>query len=299
MAGPLNRRRTGIVQILMSGFCFGTLGVMGKFAYGLGLNPGEFLVFRFLLGAFFQITFLAIFRRAELKMPLRSLMACAVLGAAGYACFSSCFFIALTSLSTSLTVLLLYVYPVIVAVGAFWIYGERLEADKWLSLPLAVLGLVLLVWGDISVRSPIAIFFGLGAAVMYSAYILASRRWLRGLPLLGAAAYIQLFAGLALAVFHWRDPAQIAAHFVAAWPQLLVVALIGSATAMTLFLLGLQKLKAWEVSLLSTAEPLSAILLAAIIFGERLSWVQTLGAIAVLSAFVWLAMPRRTHLTQV
>ena len=57
--------------------------------------------------------------RALFRVPLVDLGKCAVLGVLGYAVFSSCFFEALNGLSASLTVLLLYTYPVIVALGAW------------------------------------------------------------------------------------------------------------------------------------------------------------------------------------
>jgi drug/metabolite transporter (DMT)-like permease len=61
--------------------------------------------------------------------------------------------------------------------------------------------------------------------------------------------------------------------------------------AMMLFLAGLQKLKSWEVSILSTTEPLTGVLLAVCLLGEKLRLAQMLGAIAVLAALVWIARP--------
>jgi len=61
---------------------------------------------------------------------------------------------------------------------------------------------------------------------------------------------------------------------------------------MTLFLAGLQKLRNWEVSVLSTAEPVTGIALAFLFLNESMSIQQLVGGTLVLSAFVALSWPR-------
>ena len=70
-------------------------------------------------------------------------------------------------------------------------------------------------------------------------------------------------------------------------------AILSTALPITLFLSGLQKLKNSEASILSTVEPLTAIAAAYLILGERPSFVQTLGAIAVLGTLVVVATAKR------
>src|SRR5690606_11835751 len=141
----------------------------------------------------------------RLALPRRQLFACAALGVAGYAVFSSFFFHALDGLSASLTVLLLYTFPAMVAAGGWVFFGERIPRERWLALPLVMAGLAGLVWGEHYVSRPVAVVFGVLAAVFYAAYILGSSRWLKGTDALASAAWIQLFAGLALAPLFWRD----------------------------------------------------------------------------------------------
>ncbi|MGL1654881.1 hypothetical protein ACSTIC_23635, partial [Vibrio parahaemolyticus] len=44
----MRQRTLGILQVTFAGFCFGFLGVLGKWAYALGLSSGELLSLRFL-----------------------------------------------------------------------------------------------------------------------------------------------------------------------------------------------------------------------------------------------------------
>ncbi|MBC7531219.1 MAG: EamA family transporter [Oligoflexus sp.] len=70
--------------------------------------PGELLSLRFLLAALMTFAFLALRLPKRIRLSRRELLSCAILGVFGYAVFSFCFFTALTGLSASLTVLLLY-----------------------------------------------------------------------------------------------------------------------------------------------------------------------------------------------
>lgn len=289
MVGMKSERQIGIAQILLSGLCFGFLGLFGKLAYAQGITPGEFLTFRFLIGAFFSGVLAVISDRKALHLNSKTIATCAVLGTTGYAVFSSCFFYALKGLSSSLTVLLLYTYPLIVTAGAWLLFNEKINRRKTFALPLAMIGLILLIWGDVRVYEPSAIGFGLAAAFFYAFYILASSRFLKGVNPLAAVTYIQAAAGIALAALHLRGLARDPQIFLNSWPLLLATGLVCSTTAMGLFLAGLRRLKNWEVSVLSTSEPMSNIALAFVFLGESFSMLQALGALGILGAFLLVA----------
>jgi drug/metabolite transporter (DMT)-like permease len=227
--------------------------------------------------------------RRALHLNSKTVATCALLGTTGYAVFSSCFFHALKGLSASLTVLLLYTYPLIVTMGAWLLFNEKINRQKIFALPLVLIGLALLIWGDVKVYEPSAIAFGLAAAFFYALYILASSHFLKDVNPLAAVAYIQIFAGFALSAFHLHNPSRNLEILMNAWPLLLGAGLICSTAAMGLFLAGLKKLKNWEVSVLSTSEPISNITLAIIFLSESFSMTQALGAFGILGAFVLVA----------
>lgn len=290
-----NERNLGIAQVLLSGVCFGFLGLFGKTAFARGLTPGEFLSLRFLLGGIILLGFLIVSRPKSLAVPSRQIGVCALLGIFGYALFSSCFFQALNGLSASLTVLLLYTYPVIVTLAAWAFFGEAVPRSKWLALPMVMAGLALLIWGDFQVLDSTALIFGFASALFYAAYILASSRWLQNMDSLVAVTYIQLAAGLVLGTLYWRDFSRFLNVLQAQLPLLSATALIGSVAAMSLFLAGLKRLKSWEVSLLSTAEPVTGVLIAVSFLHERLTVQQVFGAAAILAAFIMISRKSNDH----
>ncbi|RZA08729.1 MAG: DMT family transporter [Proteobacteria bacterium] len=278
-------RRIGILEILLSGFCFGFLGVLGKWAFAYGLSPGEYLGWRFLTASGALSLFLAIKNPRAFILPRPQILRCLGLGAGGYAVFSSCFFSALNGLSASLTVLLLYTYPVLVCLGAALFFGERLRRLQLIALPLVIAGLAMLVWGEFKIRDPRYLAFGAMAAIFYSLYILASSRWLKNVPALSSTFYIMLGAGITLGVVNLRHlPAQ-----PQAWGVIAATALVSTLLAMGFFLSALQKISSAEVSILSAAEPVTGIALAVILLGENLSALQWLGGALVLAGMLLVA----------
>jgi drug/metabolite transporter (DMT)-like permease len=284
-------RQVGILQVLVSGVCFGFLVLFGKWAFAAGLTPGEFLCLRFLTASLLLFLWLFTMNRGALRLPLKTILHCAGLGIFGYALFSSFFFYALQGLSASLTTLLLYTYPVIVSVAAWILFKERLSLVTSLALPIVSAGLCLLIAAQFQVFATRALLFGFLSAVFYSLYILVSSRVLRGIAPLTSTFYIMLFAGIALALLHLRG------HTIAVIPAacwiVLATAVIGTLAAMSLFLAGLQKLSSGEVSILSTAEPVTGVILAAAFLGERLLPVQWIGAALILAGMILVGRAKR------
>lgn len=290
-----NARKLGIVQISLSGMCFGFLGTFGKILIDAGLSSGEVLFVRFLCAAciLWPIVWIRFPRQWILKP--RQIAVCALLGMAGYAVFSSWYFIALKGISASLAVLLLYTYPVIVSAYGWIFWGQKIPKEKRTSIPLALIGLISLVWGEFSVEKNSALLFGIGAAFLYAAYILISSRLLKGVHPLVSVTYVISFAALGLGCFYLDRPSTLVSLTLQHWTMVTGLVIVSTVGAMSLFLAGLQKLHPWEVSLLSTFEPLMGVAMANIFLGEHLTWLQLFGALSVILALVIVSLrPKQT-----
>ncbi|MGB7922154.1 MAG: EamA family transporter [Pyrinomonadaceae bacterium] len=290
----LSRPVVGAIQVIASAVGYGLLGIFGKRAYEAGMKPGELLALRFILASTALWAYVLIARRSVLRLSIRQLLACVCLGVFGYAVFSTLYFRALEGLSASLTVLLLYTNPVIVTVGSWLLFKERVTRAQWLALPVTLAGLVMLLWGGLSIGRPIAIVFALGSAIIYSAYILATSRLLSSVNPLAAGLYIMTAATVALVL--WTPSALQRAHELngAAWGSITGLALISTVGPMVLFLMGLEKLTNTETSLLNAVEPVTATVAAAVLLGERLTLTQVMGGLLVLFALAISTLFRRS-----
>jgi drug/metabolite transporter (DMT)-like permease len=298
-------RSSGSLLCLGSGAAFGAMAVFGKLAYGEGATVGTLLAVRFALAAaLFWAVVLALGEARDLRSLSRGDVGRGLaLGACGYALQAGCFFAALERIDASLLSLLLYTFPAIVAVAAVAIGRERVDGRRTASLALACGGLALVVGGaGAGALDPIGVALGLGAAVVYSTYILSSEgiagrmqpRVLSALVCTGAAAALTVGSAL----LGELRPGELT---IAGWGWLTCVAVVSTVAAVTLFFAGLQRVGPTTASILATVEPLATVLLAFLVFGEVLGLVQLIGGALVLGGVLVLhvRLPRsrraRTH----
>ena len=290
----INSRKIGFIQIILSGMCFGFLGYFGKKAYQLNITPGELLSLRYFISAMITGIYLLstkASRKSLFSLTRFEIISSLLLGICGYALFSSFFFIALTGLSASLTVLLLYTYPVMVVLLSRLFLKEHIGFQGFIALVLVSIGLVGLVWGEWSVSQPRFLLFGLGAAFFYALYIIFSRKYLSTTPAIPSSFYVQLGAGVVLSCINFSHnlvrPFEILnQHYL----MIISMAVLCSLLAMTLFLAGLQKITSSEASILSTTEPISGVLIATLLLGEKIEFIQICGALLILGGLILTAL---------
>jgi len=292
MTNNLNNRAIGFIQIILSGICFGALGFFGKKAYQANILPGELLALRYSISALITFTIILLINPKSLLLSRFEMISSLLLGIFGYALFSNMFFIALSGLSASLTVLLLYTYPVMVAILSQFILKEKLDKKSYLALFLTSLGMLGLVWGEWSVSDKKYILIGLGSAFFYSLYIMYSRKYLKDVKALPSSFYVQLGAGFILSSIHFSSLSRPLEIIQEHGFLVVSMAIICSLFAMTLFLAGLRSLTSSEASILSTTEPLSGVIMAILFLGENLSLLQLGGGCLILGGMILLGLKK-------
>jgi drug/metabolite transporter (DMT)-like permease len=132
------------------------------------------------------------------------------------------------------------------------------------------------------------LLFGLATAAIYATYILTGRVLLREVPAVVATAVIATTAGITLTA------AGIAAgqmHALTPGGYALAgsMAVVATAIPATLFLAGLARIGATRAAIISTLEPVTTVVLAALLLGEALGAVRLAGGAVVLVAAIVVA----------
>jgi drug/metabolite transporter (DMT)-like permease len=153
---------------------------------------------------------------------------------------------------------LTYLAPVLVALAAPRLLGERITRPVVIAMALAVPGTVLLARPSADVPAA-GVAFALGAAVTFAALLLVAKHTVAGLGGLRLARAQFTGAALVLAPFalvsDWGSP-------TASWAWLLVLGVVHTGLGWGLFFTALDRLSATLSSLLGTLEPVSAALFA-------------------------------------
>ena len=159
------------------------------------------------------------------------------------------------------------------------------------ALALAVGGVGLTLLGPgVGAVSGIGVLFGLGSAVVYTVYFFGmdtlptrtDRIAATALICTGAAA-AHIVVGSLRGVFDWRPPADLLVWVIA-------MAGVSTVLAMMMLLTGIRGAGASIASVVSCLEPITAVLLGAVLFADPFGPVQWLGTAGVVAAVVLLGL---------
>jgi drug/metabolite transporter, DME family len=229
-------------------------------------------------------------RATRLRAETRGAREWALLGAFGItdALNAALYFGALQTTSVSVAVLTHYAAPLFVAVSAPLVLRERRQPRVLPAVLLGFAGLTLLLapWNARSSDARLleGALMGLGSAVFYAASVLFNKR------------LSQSFSAPEMIVYHMPTALLLLALLVPAggWvlheqavPWLLLGALGPGALGGVLFMRCLARVPAAHASTLTLLEPVTALLLEALAWGESLPLTGLVGAAAILTAGVW------------
>lgn len=279
----------GMALITLAALTWGTIGVAVDLLYGLAeTNPLSVGLLRLLLAApAMLIACRLVVGPGMLRITRRHLAVMALIGAA-FAGYQVCYFAAILRLGVATAVLInICSAPVITALLARAVLGERLSRSVLLAMGGALLGTALLVGGAPAAASLDDLLIGaslaLGAGLCYSVVGLGSRAVAPHYhPLQPLAVAFSLGAILLL-------PAALAGGLIlsyppAGWGLLIYLGVVPTALAYVLYLRGLRSVPATVAATISLLEPLGSTLLAVALLGERLGGVAIIGAALLLAS---------------
>jgi drug/metabolite transporter (DMT)-like permease len=274
----LSTRLSGVLLVALSATCFAAMPVFARTMYADGGDPSTLLLLRFVLAAGLLLV-LAVRRAAR---PTGATLVGLVLLGALYVCQSLAYFTALTMTAASLLGLLLYVYPVVVALLASMLFHIPLTRARIASLAVALAGAALTI-GPVGDGNWLGIGLGMASALIYAGYILIATRLTRSVDPVWSSAIItasaaSIFGALALARGVALPMSSIG------WAAVGAIALISTVVAILSFLAGLTRVGPTDAATLSTLEPAMTALLAVALLGESLAPVQIVGGALIVSA---------------
>lgn len=281
---PAPNRLAGILLVVFSATGFGTLAILGKYALAEGMDTPSILFVRFTLAAVLMLGLLAVRRE---KLPRgRILFILAGMGGIGYVGQAMAYLTALRYASAGLVALLLYLYPVFVAVLSAVVLREPLTRVKVLALGLALLGTALTVnpQGGQVIGMALAIL----AALIYSVYIITGAGVMKRVSVYQSSAVIFASAGVVAGVISAAGGGKLPAT-PRGWWVMLAMVLVATVLPATTFLAGLNRIGATNTAMVSTLEPVVTVLLAAWLLGETLPLTAMLGGGLILAAVLTLA----------
>lgn len=278
MSAPMNRI-VGIILVTVSAASFGTLAILGRYAYADGMNVQTILFLRFSLAAAPMLALLRVRRQRLPRGPV--LLRLIGMGAVGYVGQAMAYLTALKYASAGLVALLLYLYPIFVALLAMLLLHEPLTGGKGLALGLALTGTVLTV-GPMGGQA-LGMLLAVSGAVIYAIYIIVGAQVMRQVSSVQSAAVIFTSAGLSAGVLALLTGPRLPVTG-SGWAAMAAMVVVATLLPVVTFLAGLARIGPTNASMLSTLEPVVTVLLASWWLHETLAPVALLGGGLILVA---------------
>lgn len=282
----MTRPMSGYAIVLASTLLLGTLGMFSRLFYDEGGEPFTLLVLRF-VGAGPALLALAVLLGDRLPAwPVVS--AGLALGAlqlgAAYALFEG-----FAQAPVGLVVLLFFVYPLIVSVGAALLFGEELGARRVVVLVIGMAGVALTV-GVPESADRAGILLGLAAGVCVAGVVLAARHLMVSHALSPVLLSALMFSSPSLVLVPVAAGRGIDLDLSgAAWATAAGAIVVSGVIAISLFYTGVKLVGAGTASLLGIGEPFAAVLLGYAVLGESLSPLQLVGGALIVAAVALLS----------
>lgn len=272
----------GVLLVILSTLGFSTLAIFGKLAYAHELDPLSALFWRLAGATVLLWTWLLI--RGQWRIPYRSAIAAFLLGDLGYALQAVLFFSALSHSSAGLTAVMFYTYPAFVALLSWVINRRPLGCWRLIALGLALAGCIMTIDMQSVNASPLGLILGIGSGASYALYMVFSARLVRDIPPLPTAAYMLL--GATLSMVSWTSLSQgiQLPTTPGAISAVAGLAIVATALPIGCLFTGLKRLDVLPAAILSTLEPVLAVLMAITLLGENLWLGQALGGICIISS---------------
>lgn len=280
-------QKSSLIMLISAMLIFGTIGIFRKY---IPLSSGLLAGARGFQGTLFLFLFVKLtgkkVRHGIGGKKLALLMISGILMGLNWMLL----FEAYNYTTVPVATLCYYMEPTIVILLSPLIFRERLTGRKFLCALIAIIGMVFvsgILDGNAGADSSMkGIIFGLAAAMLYSSVVIMNKligqvdAYEKTMIQLGSAAiamvpYILLTENLT--DLSWNPTSVI---------MLLIVGFVHTGIAYVLYFGSIEHIPAQTIAIFSYIDPVTAVILAAILLGESLSLFGMVGAILILGATI-------------
>ncbi|MGH2794886.1 MAG: DMT family transporter [Actinomycetota bacterium] len=278
------RSRTGYIELIVCGLLWGSIGVLVK---EIDVSAAVTVFFRLSLGAASVVAVWALRGRlSELRIARdRGLVLAAGLTLAFHWVV---FFEAYKRLPVATTILIVYVGPVLIAAFAPAVLGERLERSTIYALALSVGGIALIAVPSSGSGDAVGFVAAAAAALSFAVLVLTLKRVSLEVPAQAIVAWQLGIAALAVSPFLLGASGE---EIVRAAPALLTLGVLHTGVAGILYVGALQIIKAQHAGILVYLEPVTAVLWAWGVLGERPELATLAGGLLIIGAGLIIVIP--------
>lgn len=270
----------GSIFAVLQAVLYSTMGIFGKVLYATGLSAEQVIILRYACATVLLGGFLLVWRKQALVSKQPSVYVQVL-----FAFISSVsYFLAVERMSAGMTTVVFYTYPAVVAVCSTVLFKERFTLSTFVSLVLAMGGLLMVsgvMTGQITLDS-LGLVLAIVSCLAFVVYTLLINKTARveGPMTVTFTLSWTSFLGSCV-IFAPSVPSLLALTL----EQLLIccgLALACTILPIPLYIEAVKRIGGTKSSLLGISETPSSLLLAYLVLGETLTVDQAIGSILII-----------------
>ena len=276
------------ISFIGSMLIFGTIGIFRRY---IPISSALLAFTRGMMGSACLLIFLLLSRKKPLKSINKANVLPLVISGAFMGLNWILLFEAYSYTTIATATLCYYMQPTILILLSPLIFKEKLGGRKLVCAGVSLLGMVLvsgvLASSSFEPSEYKGVLLGLGAAVLYAAVVICNKL------LTDVDSYdrciIQLFSAAAVLIPYLALSGNAGAYDLTnvAVIMIIIVGLVHTGLAYVLYFSGMKDLSAQSVAVLGYIDPVSSMILAALILGERMSAGGLAGAVMIIGATLY------------
>jgi RarD protein len=276
----------GHIHFIIAMLIFGSIGVFVK---NINLSSSEIAFLRGVIGCIFLVGLSFLIKQRPSFKAIKENFLLLILSGAAIGFNWIFLFESYHYTTVSNATVCYYFAPIFVMVLAPIILKEKITPVKVICIIAAMVGLLLIAKSGTSINSEsyqhsVGIMYGLLAAALYASVILMNKFIIN---LTGfETTLVQLMTGV-LVLFPYvlvKDHMNFSGVNAQSILFILIVGIIHTGIAYFFYFSSLKSLKGQTIAVLSYIDPIFAVLLAALLLGESMSFIQIMGGIFILGS---------------
>ena len=290
-------KHKGIICGILAAVCYGTNPFGALPLYEEGVNTASVLFYRFSM-AVLMLAVMLIVERKSFSVKKGELKTLASLGAL-FAVSSITYYQSFRFMDAGIASTILFVYPVMVAVIMATFFKESVTLSTVSAIILALLGIGLLYrGGEGATLSTMGIILVMLSSLSYAVYIVIVNQSSIRMSSLKLTFYVLLICMMCLLAYsftspdlHLQLPPSPRAWFYACW-----LGLVPTILSLVLMTIAVHEVGATPTAIMGALEPLTAVAIGVLLFGESLTPSLMVGIVLILLAVMVIVLGKNFHL---
>ena len=287
----------GILCAILSAVCYGTNPFGALPLYEEGVNTATVLAHRFGL-AVILLAIVMLIKRENFKVTRHEFKVLFSLGIL-FAASSITYYQSFHFMDAGIASTILFVYPVMVAVIMAAFFKERVTAMTVVAIVMSLVGIGLLYKGEAGASlSAVGIVLCVLSSLAYAVYIIVVNQSSIKMSSYKMTFYAMLVCEITLVLYSFTSP-ELYLHVLPsarAWSFAVWLSIVPTILSLVFMTVAVRHVGATPTAILGALEPLTAVAIGVMVFGELLTPRLIVGILFILCAVMLVVLGKDLHL---